>query len=198
MYKVFINDNSLSFSKYSVSGSTEEWAYKGKEQLWSLVGKLQEPSENLDYTILCIDVEKAWKEFCSLFTIIEAAGGLVKNPEDELLMIYRLGKWDLPKGKMEEGETAMESALREVQEECGIPEPKVKGERLTMYHTYKQDGEFILKKTYWFEMYLKAETELTPQKEEDIEWAVWASRGEVREYLNNTYASIRWLLKPFT
>jgi 8-oxo-dGTP pyrophosphatase MutT (NUDIX family) len=52
--------------------------------------------------------------------IIKAGGGIVVNEQNEVLLIYRRGKWDLPKGKLDDGETIEECALREVKEETGL------------------------------------------------------------------------------
>ena len=49
-----------------------------------------------------------------------AGGGKVYNPKNEILFIFRNGKWDLPKGKAEAKETINLTALREVEEETGI------------------------------------------------------------------------------
>ena len=129
-----------------------------------------------------------------LYQIIEAAGGIVRNQNDEILMIFRLGKWDLPKGKLEEGESVQEGAVREVIEECGISGLRVLHELPMTYHTYRIGDENILKRTYWFEMKTEHNADLVPQIEEHIEKAQWVNPDFLDEYLGNTYASIHWLL----
>lgn len=122
------------------------------------------------------------------FKIIEAAGGLVMKG-DRFLMIYRLKKWDLPKGKLEKDETKLEGAVREVEEECGIkvfPESKV----CTTWHTYVSEGRRILKKTTWYLMECTDDSHISPQTEEDIEELRWMNEGEVNVALQNSYSSI--------
>lgn len=121
---------------------------------------------------------------------IIAAGGLVLNENSELLMIYRRGKWDLPKGKVEEGETIAAGAVREVQEETGLKQV-ILGEGLGIsVHTYKAYGEEILKETHWYRMEAAGSQTLVPQTEEDIEKIEWVNKTDLADRLQNTYANI--------
>ena len=95
-------------------------------------------------------ITENWKYFCSRYTLIEAAGGIVYNNQDELLMIFRNGKWDLPKGKLEQGETKQQCAIREVEEECGVSGLNIINQVQNTYHTYFDNDASILKTTYWF------------------------------------------------
>jgi len=65
------------------------------------------------------------EELYELFTPIDAGGGVVMNERDEVLMIFRRGKWDLPKGKCDDGEEIDACALREVSEETGLHQLKL-------------------------------------------------------------------------
>jgi 8-oxo-dGTP pyrophosphatase MutT (NUDIX family) len=141
------------------------------------------------------DPEDAFTKFSSCFRLIEAAGGLVLNPSQEALLIYRLGKWDLPKGKTESGEGTEESALREVREECGISILKITQKLPVTYHTYKLKGEPVLKRTHWFEMYTDEKKPPVPQQEEDITEACWMGPAKVKEAIGNTYPAIKTLLQ---
>jgi len=146
------------------------------------------------------DVETAWGEFRTLFTEVNAGGGVIRrvNPENngiEYLMIYRLDVWDLPKGKQEPGEDIADTALREVQEECGIPAPVLGAKRCVTHHTYHRDGKFWLKHTHWFDMELSGDMQLVPQTEEDISQAVWVPQDGIYEKLLNTYPSIKAVLQ---
>lgn len=126
-----------------------------------------------------------------LKTII-AAGGLVFNEKDELLMIFRRGKWDLPKGKLDEGERIEDCAVREVMEETGLKEI-TRGALLTIsYHTYFDQwiGEDVIKETHWFNMTAPSEQSLIPQTEEDIELIRWVSGAALEECLENSYENI--------
>lgn len=126
-----------------------------------------------------------------LKTII-AAGGLVFNENDELLMIYRRGKWDLPKGKLDEGERIEDCAVREVMEETGLKEI-TRGALLTIsYHTYfdKWVGEEVIKETHWYKMTAPGTQSLIPQIEEDIELIRWVSGAALEECLQDSYENI--------
>jgi 8-oxo-dGTP pyrophosphatase MutT (NUDIX family) len=140
------------------------------------------------------DIEFLWKEFKNKFKIIDAAGGVVFNKNNEILFIYRLDKWDLPKGKVEKGETIPETAIREVQEECGINKVIIDNFIGKTYHIYTYKEKEILKISYWYKMYSN-ENELIPQLEEDITKVVWKNRREVQKAMKNTYANIRLLFE---
>ncbi len=151
---------------------------------------------NLDSVTLVSKDKKALKEFVkSRFLIIKAAGGVVTK-KDKILMIYRLGKWDFPKGKLDKGETPEECALREVEEECNI---KVRlGEHLyNTWHTYTQNRKSILKKTYWYTMDSVNDAGMKPQADEGIEDIAWLGEQEAKTALINSYPSMRYLFKQF-
>ncbi len=136
-----------------------------------------------------------FKEFCQQYKSIDAAGGIVFNKKKEILCILRLGKWDLPKGKMEKGEDAPTTAIREVEEECCITGLKILKPAITTYHTYSLHQKKILKTTFWFVMKYNGDEIPKPQTEENITETRWFSQGEVRSVvLNNTFASIKEVL----
>src|SRR5690606_25043669 len=85
-------------------------------------------NENAEAVWLCGDIQQTWKKLSSAGKWIHAAGGVVFNSAGDLLMIHRLGRWDLPKGKCEHNESVNESAIREVQEECGIKQLHIRRE----------------------------------------------------------------------
>ena len=139
------------------------------------------------------DVELAWQSFKQNFKVIESAGGVVMKNQ-EILFIYRNGKWDLPKGKLEKNESVPVCALREVEEECGISQLTIVKELAATYHSYLQAGENVLKITYWFLMDCTDESSLIPQTEEGIELAEWKNKKAVQLALENTYPSIKLVL----
>src|SRR5437870_4867788 len=130
---------------------------------------------------------------------IIAAGGLVTNDNNELLMIFRRGKWDLPKGKLDNGETIEECAVREVEEETGIRNLKLDKLVGNTYHEYfdKYVKDDVIKETHWFAMKVKGNTNLIPQTEEDIEKIIWADDKTIQECLQNTYPNIKEIIEKF-
>ena len=148
---------------------------------------------------LCIthsDVNELFEYVTQCFRYIEAAGGIVTLPDERILFIKRLGKWDLPKGKAEKGESLQETAIREVMEECGLKtRPKITGELAHTFHTYHQDGRHILKHTAWYAMRYEGDDSLLPQFSEDITEALWLPQNQLNIVLQNTYQSIKQVLK---
>ena len=118
------------------------------------------------------DLPALWSDFNACFKVLEAAGGYVQNDKDELLVFYRRSSWDMPKGKIDPGETPEQAAIREVQEETGLVNLDLKEFIGHTYHTYELKGERILKKTWWYRM-LTSDRQLIPQTEEDIEEIRW-------------------------
>jgi 8-oxo-dGTP pyrophosphatase MutT (NUDIX family) len=140
------------------------------------------------------DVEAVLKSFRKKLFPIQAAGGLVHTDDQELLLIFRRGKWDLPKGKVDEGESLETCAIREIKEETGIDIIQNEGPLCTTYHTYHQFGKHILKESHWFLM--KAEKRpFIPQIDEDIEKCEWVPIDRLAPYMENTHASILDVVK---
>lgn len=143
---------------------------------------------NLRYETL--SAEKALAEYAKLFKYIFAAGGLIEK-DNRFLFIYRLKKWDLPKGKIDKGESPEQAAIRECEEECGITELTITKELNPSYHIYEHKGKYALKKTFWYEMSTKHEAHLTPQIEEHIEKVEWFDIETIKKtVLSNTYPAI--------
>lgn len=137
------------------------------------------------------DLDALRKLFWHRFKIIRAAGGLVENEHGDVLFIFRRGFWDLPKGKIDDGESIEDCAIREIQEETGLQDLKLIKPICTTYHTYEFSGEEILKESYWFLVQGQSSEKLVPQTEEDIEEIVWAKRGQVMDLISSSYPSIR-------
>ncbi len=133
-----------------------------------------------------------WDDFSSNYKLINAAGGVVYNNSNQLLMILRNGIWDLPKGKIENNEDITECAIREVGEECGISDLKVIQQLCETYHTYHDRGLDILKRTYWFRMKTNHTTPLKPQIEEGITRACWINKELISD--KDTFGNIKDLL----
>ncbi|HBH22721.1 MAG TPA: NUDIX domain-containing protein [Cytophagales bacterium] len=148
-----------------------------------------------EVTFIVDQYDEVKKKLKAMFTIVIAAGGLVEKGDD-VLLIYRLKKWDLPKGKLEKHESIKEGAIREVEEECNI---KVKLEEKigNTWHTYKRNGKNILKKTIWYRMACIDDQNMKPQEEEDIEAIQWMDQKELKQAFYNTYPSIRHVFKKY-
>ena len=160
--------------------------------LWLEQDKLRKLEE-----LVCIsEKSESLKDFVKReFRVVKAAGGLVRK-EKQFLLIHRLGKWDLPKGKLEKGEKMKEAAVREVEEECGVRVER--GKKIcNTWHSYNLDGKRILKKTAWYVMDCLEDKKMKPQKEEGIEDLRWMKEEEAREALLNSYKSIKEVLNCY-
>lgn len=141
------------------------------------------------------DFEALRKAFFKKFTHVYAGGGLVESASGHYLLIHRRGKWDLPKGKLDEGEAMDACAMREVEEETGLKYITLQELLLVTYHTYHEGTRFILKETHWYRMEVKGNDPLVPQLEEDITEARWVAKDEIPRYLPEAFPSVRDVLK---
>jgi len=137
------------------------------------------------------------KAFFKKFTFIQAAGGLVTNEKKEILIIFRRGKWDLPKGKLDKGEKLEECAVREVEEETGLKKVKLISPLTITYHSYHEGARFILKESHWYNMKVSGEQKLVPQTTEDIHEIKWVKADSLNPYLKNSYPAIADVLTLF-
>lgn len=130
---------------------------------------------------------------------IQAAGGLVLNEKQEILMIFRRGKWDLPKGKLDEGETIEECAVREVMEETGLTKIDLGPLLNITHHTYFDTWlkEEVIKETHWYTMQASSDEPLIPQTTEDIERIEWVSMNDLNPRLSNSYDTIVGLMSYY-
>jgi 8-oxo-(d)GTP phosphatase len=146
-------------------------------------------------TFLTVNKKEMVKVVKSQFKIVEAAGGLVSKG-DQILLMYRLKKWDLPKGKLDKDERPKQAALREVEEECNI-KIKLDNKICSTWHTYTQNGNKILKKTKWYAMTCLDDTKMKPQAEENIEQLLWVNPTQAEVLLTNSYESVRFVFEKF-
>jgi ADP-ribose pyrophosphatase YjhB (NUDIX family) len=147
--------------------------------------------------ILHRNMEKLKKDFFKHFILIKAAGGIVQNENKEVLFIFRRGKWDLPKGKLEGNESPEVCSKREIEEETGATGLTLKHKAGDTYHVYNEFGKRYLKMTHWYYFTCAGKPVLKPQKEEDILEAKWISTKDIRKPLANTYCTIKDILKIF-
>ncbi|TDX86128.1 NUDIX hydrolase [Epilithonimonas xixisoli] len=197
MYKVFINEKKIVLSQ-EPQDSPKTLNYDGTHSFEFAVDLLTNTASQ-GLNIYHNDIEQLWADFKSFFRNIEAAGGIVLNPENKILFIHRLGKWDLPKGKIEKGESKELAAVREVEEECGIFDLELKDFINSTYHIYtERNGDKVLKTTYWFEMFYNGTGTPKPQIEEGITEVGWKNEEEIEsEILPSTFQNIKLILNDF-
>tara|TARA_X000000950_G_scaffold129098_2_gene161250 strand:- start:5902 stop:6492 length:591 start_codon:yes stop_codon:yes gene_type:complete len=194
MYKVFVNRLIINLT------SDKEFLNDSKTYLLSsisikeIIKKLKIHDEVFLYYP---DKKKLLKEFKEKLVTIKATGGIVTNKKNQILFIYRKGKWDLPKGKMEKNESKKESALREVIEETGVKKLKIINFFSTTFHLIKVKREYFLKETHWYTMKTKYEGKLKPQKSEGIISAKWKTFDEALEIKKKTFRNIAIILTKY-
>ncbi|MNU15455.1 Diadenosine hexaphosphate hydrolase [compost metagenome] len=197
MYKVFVNEKKLLISK-NPENLEKVLNYESFTTLEIALDLLQNTSTS-ELNVYGEQIDEIWKEFKKLFRIIEAAGGIVNKPNGDTLFIRRLGKWDLPKGKMEKGESREESAIREIEEETNLQNVELKDFINTTYHIYiERNGDRVLKHTHWFEMLFDGEDTSKPQLEEGITEVAWKNTTQIEnEVFPNTFQNIKLIINEF-
>lgn len=154
------------------------------------IQKFIQQNDGPDLILKCKNVNSLFEELKTQFKYIEAAGGLIEQ-DKKYLFIHRLGKWDLPKGKIDKGENARQAAIRECEEECAITGLEIIKELPLTYHIYPYKETYALKTTYWFLMKSNFKGQLIPQTEENIEKAEWLDKAFIKkEVIKNTYPSV--------
>lgn len=207
MYKIYVNDTPFYLKEADPdlpiplenSVTRLSGRYTGlTKSLLNYADMLEKGQRFESVTLYTHQLELLQADILSVFTLIEASGGIVCTPEGKILLIFRLGHWDLPKGKIEAGESPAEGALREVEEETGITNLRPGALFDITYHTYRVGKtKRILKRTYWYLMEAE-EQALTPQTEEDIESAVWVKPADfLADTTRPFYRSIRDLLERY-
>lgn len=193
-YKVFIGGSVLQFGNEVENEAVFNMKLTDpKPEDWqNIISELETADQDL---LVGGTLKNNWENFCSNYKLIEAAGGLVENQKSKWLFIYRNGMWDLPKGKLEKGESIEECAVREVAEECGIAEPTIIKPLSPTFHTYELNGQRILKKTHWYLMKSANNSELVPQTEEGIVDVQWVSRERAKELAESSFGSIKEVIK---
>ena len=137
------------------------------------------------------------KEFKSKIKTIYASGGIVKNKKSEILFIFRRGKWDLPKGKADKGETKKQTALREVKEETGVKKLAINKFFRTSFHIVRSNKKYYLKETTWYLMSSNYEGDLIPQIDEGIKSVKWKNLNQVKKIKEKTFKNISIILDDY-
>lgn len=197
MYSIYFNNRKLSVCplKENTNYNSNAVVYYNSNDLnTKQLPEFMESNQKINLLVLPVEENKidcVFEKICSEFNQINAGGGLVRNLAGEYLLIFRNGKWDLPKGKQEAGEDIKVTAVREVEEECGIDSLELGNLLCVTHHTYRMNGEFMLKHTFWYNMEYKGDAALKPQTEEDIEMCKWVKGEEIAELVKDTYPSIK-------
>ncbi len=197
MYKIYINENCLVFADQNQVQSLGDQNVTvlpflaGKKMLLNYVDKLEKSAGPSTFVLLSSNPKSMFDDFRSIYKQIKAAGGIIYNEEGAILFIERLGRWDLPKGKVDTDEKTREAAIREVKEETGL-DCRVAGKAGVTWHTYfDARSRRILKKTVWYTMVLIGSSLVAIQEEENITAYRWM---KPEPFLNSdlpTYRSIR-------
>lgn len=199
MYKIFFQDRFVILSERVPPVKTGHGqvfeAYQNQSELKKLLENFSVNEEIREIHIFHPDMGELSDAFRAYFKCINAGGGVVLNEKGEFLTINRNGVWDLPKGKMEKGEDFETTALREVEEECGLTGLETVGLLLSTFHTYPLKGRMVLKETRWFEMHWSGTGDPVLQSEEGITDFRWVKPGETSFIQENSYASILDVLK---
>jgi 8-oxo-dGTP pyrophosphatase MutT (NUDIX family) len=199
MYKVFFKDRILTLGE-DCSGKHRKpgrlvYRYRNREGLKEVLDAFSCMDHVRRLHVYHEERRELDRALRSCFLCVEAGGGLVFNEKGEFLVILRKGVWDLPKGKLEKGEDFAAAALREVEEETGLQGLEAGPLICTTYHTYEGEGQTVLKETRWFGMHCKGKEAVSLQAEEGITEARWLRPEETDFIKQNTYRSIRDVLK---
>ena len=206
MYKVFFNASSISLcSKNEIllkHNNIQATEIKEHTHLLQLITGLEQNKNRENIVISGDNIAELWKNFKKEFIQIKAAGGIVTDSHNRILVIKRLGYWDLPKGKIEKRETKKEAAIREVEEECGISGIEAKKEIGSVFHIYRspfhpEPNNLVLKETTWFEMFYPGNGTPQPQTSESIEEVRWMKINELDDFFSSTYPNLIELVEKY-
>ncbi|MBT8186446.1 MAG: NUDIX domain-containing protein [Croceitalea sp.] len=193
MYKVFVNESLLILTNEKPkNNSGNVFLMEGDAIKYAVTSLFK---KKLDLAYIYDPSEKIVEKFSTKIPLVLAAGGLVKNKAGEVLFIYRNNKWDLPKGKLDKGESIEQAALREVEEETGVTGLVIDKYLKTTYHVFKRNGHYRLKKVFWFGMHTKYKGELVAEQSEGITKVKWKGKKKIEKALKNSYKNIQLLFE---
>lgn len=194
MHKIYFEKRSIVICRPEEEALADpngvEFHLGDKLDIHALVGMFEASATLSRIYIPTDDTDRTYRRICAEFKEVNAAGGLVSNRRGDYLLIRRDGLWDLPKGHQEAGEDIRVTALREVQEETGVDQLKLRDLICITDHCYRRNDIWHLKHTWWYDMLYTDPVDLTPQREEDITTAAWVAKSSLPPYLKNTYPSI--------
>ncbi|MDP5230497.1 MAG: NUDIX hydrolase [Cellulophaga sp.] len=192
MYKVFVNEAQLILTNKLSDIANNKYFLLNQKSIKEAIHLLSKDKVGIAY-IYHPNNEEILNKFTKKIPLVVAAGGVVTNKEGKVLFIYRNDKWDLPKGKLDKGETLEECALREVEEETGVQGLKIENILKTTYHVFKRNGNYKLKEVHWFAMKTSYKGDLVGQEDEGIEKVRWKGPNKIAKALENSYTNIKIL-----
>ena len=191
MYKVFVNQDVIILTSVVPFGKKINLYNLKKKSIDDIISLVKKHHK---IYLFHKNSEKLISTFKKKIKVVKAGGGIVKNRNDETLFIYRRNKWDLPKGKMDKGETIDQTALREVKEETGVKNLSIIGFKMNTYHIFKKEKNFRLKVTSWYNMLSNYEGKFIPESKEGISKVVWKNNKKIKK-IKNTFPNIKLLLE---
>ncbi|MFK7814478.1 MAG: NUDIX hydrolase [Maribacter sp.] len=192
MYKVFVNERPLILTNKLSETANSKYFLLNESAIQEAIDALKKKKLKEAY-IYHPNHEEILKKFTKKIPLVVAGGGVVTNKEGKVLFIYRNDKWDLPKGKLDKGETIEECALREVEEETGVKKLKIENFLKTTYHVFTRNGIYKLKEVHWYAMKTSYKGNLKGQKSEGIEKVKWKGPKKIEKALQNSYINIKIL-----
>ena len=194
MYKVFVNELPLILTNKLSDIKDNKYFKLNENAIQDAITALSKKKLEKAY-IYHPNHEEILKKFSKKIPIVVAGGGVVTNKKGKVLFIYRNNKWDLPKGKLDKGETIKQCAIREVEEETGVKGLKIENFLKTTYHIFKRNGKYKLKEVHWFAMRTSYTGKLKGQKSEGIEKVKWKGPKKIAKALENSYINIKILFE---
>jgi len=192
MYKVFLRDKVINFITKECVKADSGIVFHNPDfrEIQKILYQIEGDVNQTEFSFVSDDAEKLFIHFYTKMRIVAAAGGFVMDEHNQVLFIFRRGRWDLPKGKIDGDETEEQAAIREVMEETGLQKVAL-GKRLSStYHVYTIGREWILKETHWFIMSTDSHQKLMPQAEEGITSLKWVTMDELPEIAKKVFRSL--------
>ena len=199
MYNFFIRQHRITLRENAENLEAYDIVIRnpGKKECGLIVSYLDEVKKTPRKVLLLGKPKALYEHFHDNLKNITAGGGVVYNSKGQILLIKRLGYWDLPKGKMEKNQdkNIRETAVREVEEECNLRGVKITDSLIDTYHIYEYKEKFAIKRTVWFKMYCEDDSTAAPQVEEQIEEVKWVDLDQLAIDMLHTYPAIREVLR---
>lgn len=204
-YKIYVNDSLLTLADDNADiGALTEYSdslwlhYRGKTKLLlNIVDNLEKSKTKRQIILTSPDLKTMFEDAIQLFRWTEAGGGVVRHPSGEILAIFRRKRWDLPKGKLDPGETFKKAAVREVLEETGLQSVTAGKLVTTSMHAFRtRSNTRALKVTKWYAMETE-HREVECQVEEDIEQAEWIDPQRFIGGVYDVYESIKDVVRQY-